>query len=231
MLTKYLSGIQTKLAYSLKASRTLYTLPDLPYDYNALEPYINNEIMHLHHDKHHQAYVNNLNAALEKLAHQIESNSQQPSKSTSALQIANLASQLRFNAGGHSNHSMFWKMLCPAGGPSPSGKLQELVRKNYCNLDNLIDTLCKQCIQVQGSGWGWLCLDKSTDALLIMSTANQDPLPDNILPLLGIDVWEHAYYPQYKNDRGAYVKNIFNVVNWKYAEEALTEFLNNRNKH
>lgn len=192
-----------------------YKLPDLPYDFNALEPVISAEIMQLHYSKHHNAYVTNLNAALEKY-HEAET------KGDVATMIA-LQQAIRFNGGGHVNHSIFWTNLAPAsqgGGGNPSGELAQAIQKQFGSLDSFIEKFSAKTVAIQGSGWGWLGYCKSSGSLRMASCANQDPLStQELVPLLGIDVWEHAYYLQYKNVRADYVKNIWKIVNWKNVEE------------
>lgn len=188
----------------------LAVLPELPYEYGALEPVISGEIMELHHSKHHQAYVTNFNKAVEAL-------DDAKAKSDSAA-IVNLTKALKFNGGGHVNHSIFWKNLAPVkegGGAPPTGPLAEAINDGWGSLDNFITKFNAAAAGVEGSGWAWLALDPTTKALSIVTTPNQDPcgLTGNI-PLLGIDVWEHAYYLQYKNVRPQYLANVWKVVNW-----------------
>ncbi|KAK5574494.1 hypothetical protein RB653_009747 [Dictyostelium firmibasis] len=192
-----------------------YTLPDLPYDYGALSPVISAEIMTLHHKKHHQTYVNNLNIALDKL-----------SSATAAKDVAQmiaLQSAIKFNGGGHFNHSIFWTNLAPKnqdGGVAPSGPLADAINKQFGSIEKLIEKMSAETTAIQGSGWGWLGYDKANDRLIIQTQQNQDPLSvSGYTPLLGIDVWEHAYYLDYKNVRADYVKNIWQIVNWKNVAE------------
>ena len=186
-----------------------YKLPELPYDFGALEPVISGQIMELHYTKHHQAYVNNLNAALEKYA-------EAEKKGDVAAMIA-LQPAIRFNGGGHVNHSIFWTNLAPKGG-EPGGMLLEAIKKEFGSVEKLVETMSAASVGIQGSGWGWLGYDKAKGRLAIATCSNQDPLT-GLVPLLGIDVWEHAYYLQYKNVRADYVKNIWKIVNWKNIEE------------
>ncbi|KAI5078896.1 hypothetical protein GOP47_0006567 [Adiantum capillus-veneris] len=185
-----------------------YSLPELSYDYGALEPYISGEIMELHHSKHHKTYITNFNTALEKLHDAKDPQS-----------IVSLQSALNFNGGGHINHTIFWKNLAPkslGGGEGPQGPLASAISTQYGSLEKLIAKMNSVGAAVQGSGWVWLGLNKELKHLLVETTANQDPLVNKgLVPLLGIDVWEHAYYLQYKNVRPDYLKNIWNVVNWK----------------
>ncbi len=192
-----------------------FELPALPYAYEALEPVISAEIMRLHHTKHHQAYVNNLNAALEKFA-LAEKNQDLPT-------MLALEGAIRFNGGGHINHSIFWTNLAPkdqGGGTPPSGYLMDAIEMDFGSMDSLIEKMSALAISVQGSGWVWLGWNKAQRQLNLITCPNQDALiTQGIHPLLGIDVWEHAYYPQYKNARADYVKAIWQVINWKNVEE------------
>ena len=197
------------------ADFTPFSLPALPYDFNALEPVISAEIMQLHYSKHHNAYVTNLNTALEKY-HEAEG------KGELAAMIA-LQHAIKFNGGGHVNHSIFWTNLAPVGkggGEGPKGELLKAIQQEFGSLDDFIKKFSAATVAVQGSGWGWLGFDKANGKLAIATCANQDPLSTHgLVPLLGIDVWEHAYYLQYKNVRGDYVKNIWKIVNWKNVED------------
>ncbi|MFI5333726.1 MAG: Fe-Mn family superoxide dismutase [Chlamydiales bacterium] len=196
---------------------TPYKLPELPYDFGALEPVISGEIMQLHYNKHHQAYVNNLNTALEKSVEAMD-------KGNLAEMIA-LQQAIKFNGGGHVNHSIFWTNLAPVskgGGAPPSGELMKMLQAQYGNLEGFIEKFSALTVAVQGSGWGWLGYNKSSKSLVTTTCANQDPLStQGYVPLLGIDVWEHSYYLQYKNVRADYVKNIWKIVNWRNVEERL----------
>jgi Fe-Mn family superoxide dismutase len=202
-------------------SSPIYKLPDLPYDYKDLEPVISGEIMEIHHKKHHQAYVNNLNIALEKYA-------QAEAKKDLAQMIA-LQGAIKFNGGGHVNHSIFWTNLASPkkeGGGKPEGDLAQRVTKQFGSLDEFINKFNTQTGAIQGSGWGWLAYNKPEDKLVIATAPNQDPLSfinANFIPLLGIDVWEHAYYLQYKNARPDYLKAIWQIVNWKNVAQRLAD--------
>ena len=195
---------------------TTQQLPSLSYAYEALEPSISAEIMHLHHEKHHATYVNKLNEALKAQAIAVE-------KDDLSAMIA-LQSAIRFHGGGHLNHSLFWENLAPAGeggNKPPEGELCEAINAQFGSLENLIAKLSELTIAIQGSGWGWLGFNPQTKHLALMTCANQDLLQitTGLIPLLGIDAWEHAYYSQYKNDRATYVKNIWAVINWKAVAE------------
>merc|ERR1712058_99302 len=195
--------------FSKKMSVTSkHTLPDLPYAYNALEPVISAEIMQLHHSKHHATYVNNLNVAEEKLAEAV-------TKSDVSSAIG-LQGAIKFNGGGHLNHSIFWQNLCPGGSGEPTGELAAAINRDFGSFENMKTKLSASTVAVQGSGWGWLGYNKEAKKLQIAACPNQDPLEatTGLVPLFGIDVWEHAYYLQYKNVRPDYVKAIFQVANW-----------------
>ena len=190
-----------------------FTLPPLPYPYNALEPHIDERTMQIHHDKHHAAYVNNLNAALEPFP-------DLQKKSVEEL-IANIDSlpekvrtPVRNNGGGHVNHTMFWEMMAPGGATEPGGDLAQAINKAFGGFDKFKEAFGKACVGRFGSGWGWLVADR-TGAVAIEDTPNQDtPLMNGRRPILGCDVWEHAYYLKYQNRRPDYVSAWWNVVNW-----------------
>ena len=191
-----------------------YQLPDLPYDYNALEPVISAETMQLHHGKHHKAYVTNLNAALEKYA---AAEAKKDMEQMIALQSA-----IKFNGGGHVNHSIFWTNLTPQSKAKkePSGKLLEAIKKDFGSFKDFQEKFNTKTAAIQGSGWGWLGYSKEFKRLQIATCSNQDPLSTvGLIPLLGVDVWEHAYYLQYKNVRPDYVKAIWGVFNWENIEQ------------
>ncbi len=196
-----------------------YKLPDLSYDFNALEPVISAEIMTLHYTKHHQGYVNNLNAALEKYA--------QAEKEHDVAGMIALQQAIRFNGGGHVNHSIFWTNLAPVakgGGEPPKGEILKAIQRDFGSYETFIEKLSALAVGVQGSGWAWLGFNKGDKRLQLATCANQDPLSTvGLVPLLGIDVWEHAYYLQYKNVRPDYVKNIWKVVSWKNVEERFSK--------
>lgn len=194
-------------------------LPDLPYDFSALEPVISAEIMQLHYTKHHQAYVNNLNVALQQYQ-------EAEGKGDIAAMIA-LQPAIRFNGGGHVNHSIFWTNLAPqekGGGGAPEGLLAEMIQAEFGSVAACVERLSQASVGIQGSGWGWLGFNKATKKLSVATCANQDPLStQGLIPLLGIDVWEHAYYLQYKNVRAEYVKSIFQIVHWGNVAERLIQ--------
>jgi Fe-Mn family superoxide dismutase len=193
-----------------------FTVPDLPYAYNALEPHIDEETMHLHHDKHHQAYVTNANNALE--------GTEWADRSVEEV-LQNLSSlpedkrgPVRNNAGGHYNHSLFWEWMSPDGGGEPDGALRSAIDAAFGSFDDFKAKLKAAGVGRFGSGWAWLIHDGS--GLAIVSTPNQDsPISDGHTPLLGVDVWEHAYYLKYQNRRPDYIDAWWNVVNWAKVAE------------
>jgi Fe-Mn family superoxide dismutase len=193
-----------------------FEVPDLPYAYDALEPHIDEATMRVHHDKHHQAYVDKANAALE--------GTEWADRSVEDV-LTNLSSlpgdkqgPVRNNAGGHYNHSLFWKMMSPDGGGEPTGAVGEAITSTFGSFDSFKDEFKAAGANRFGSGWAWLVKDSS--GLAVVSTPNQDtPLSDGSSPLLGVDVWEHAYYLKYQNKRPAYLDAFWNVVNWDYVNE------------
>ncbi|KAL1122337.1 hypothetical protein AAG570_003742 [Ranatra chinensis] len=184
-----------------------HCLPALPYSLNALEPVICAEIMELHHQKHHATYVANLNAAEDNLKAAIEK--------CDLNAIISLQPALKFNGGGHLNHSIFWSNLSPNGG-TPSEELMRAICSSFGCLDDMRNKMMAMTNAIQGSGWGWLGVNPETKKLHLATCANQDPLQatTGLIPLFGIDVWEHAYYLQYKNARAEYTKRIFEIINW-----------------
>lgn len=190
-----------------------YELPPLPYAFDALEPHIDARTMEIHHDRHHAAYVNNANAAL-------DAHPELQSKTVEQL-LADIQSvpeavrtALRNNAGGHANHSLFWKVIGPGKGGQPTGKLAEDIQATFGSLDAFKEQFSKAAATRFGSGWAWLVVGKD-GRLAVTSTPNQDsPLMDGQTPILGLDVWEHAYYLKYQNKRPDYVAAFWNVVNW-----------------
>jgi superoxide dismutase, Fe-Mn family len=192
-----------------------YTLPDLPYDYSALEPSISGTIMELHHSKHHQAYVTGANTALAQLAEARDSDN-----------LANgnkLEKDLAFNLGGHVNHSIFWTNLSPDGGDKPTGELAAAIDDGFGSFDKFQAHFTATALGVQGSGWAVLAWDSIGQRLLIVQFFDQQGnLPAGIVPLLMLDVWEHAYYLDYKNVRADYVKAFWNIANWDNAQQRLS---------
>ena len=190
----------------------VYTLPDLPYDYSALEPHISAEIMQLHHDKHHAAYVTGANTALEKLAEARENGDLSP--------VNKLEKDLAFNLGGHINHSVFWKNMSPDGGGRPEGELGSAIDEFFGSFDGFQKHFDASAAGLQGSGWSMLVWDVMGKRLNVMQLFDQQGnLPAAQIPVLQLDMWEHAFYLQYKNVKADYVKAWWNVVNWTDAAE------------
>ncbi|HCI80513.1 MAG TPA: superoxide dismutase [Ktedonobacter sp.] len=189
-----------------------FEVPPLPYDYNALEPYIDTQTMQLHHDKHHQAYVTNLNNAVQ--------NTQFASMPVEDILRhlndvpANIQTAVRNNGGGHANHSMFWTIMKPNGGGAPQGEIAQAINDSFGSFDAFKAAFNDAGAKRFGSGWVWVTLGQD-GKLQITSTANQDsPLLEGVYPIMGNDVWEHAYYLKYQNRRPEYLSNWWNVVNW-----------------
>ncbi len=195
-----------------------YTLPDLPYPKDALEPYIDAQTMEIHHDRHHAAYVNNLNAALEK-------HPELPSKSIEDLLRdinsipEDIRTAVRNNGGGHANHSLFWTIMSPNGGGTPSGALAQDIDSTFGSFEAFKEQFSNAAKGQFGSGWAWLSLDQN-GKLHVTSTPNQDsPYMMGHTPILGLDVWEHAYYLKYQNKRPDYIEAWWNVVNWEQVSK------------
>jgi len=200
-----------------------YTLPNLEYGYDALDSYIDKETMEIHHSKHHQSYINNLNGALEGY------------ETFKSMEIEKLLQSLdelpkeiywavRNNGGGYYNHDLFWKFMSPNGGGQPKGEFLERINKSFGSFNSFKDSFKKAATTRFGSGWAWLIINKDKD-LEIVSTPNQDsPIMDANKVLLGIDVWEHAYYLKYQNKRPDYVDSWWNVVNWDYVNQRYNMF-------
>jgi len=194
------------------AQVTRHTLPPLPYGFGALEPHIDTQTMQIHHGKHHQAYVNNLNATLDKYPEPYQKTLEE------LLRQINIVPQdirvtVRNNAGGHHNHSLFWTIMAPQAGGEPSGLLADALKKTFGGVAPFKETLAGAATSRFGSGWAWLVV--ANGKLEVYSSANQDsPLMDGKEPILGLDVWEHAYYLKYQNRRADYVAAWWNVVNW-----------------
>ncbi len=190
-----------------------HVLPDLPYSYDALEPSIDAKTMEIHHGKHHQSYVNNLNAALENHPELQEKSVEDLISDLNSIP-ENIRNAVRNNGGGHANHSLFWPCMGPDGGGTPEGELADAINSAFGSFDNFKDQFSKAAATRFGSGWAWLCVDNNGD-LVVTSTPNQDnPISDGLKPVLGLDVWEHAYYLNYQNRRPDYVSSWWNVVNW-----------------
>ncbi len=194
-----------------------YKLPELNYDYGALEPHIDKTTMETHHSKHHQAYIDNANKALENHDKFKNMDVEEVLKSLDDLP-SEIRIGVRNNAGGHYNHSLFWEIMSPNGGGKPSGELGEKIESDLGGFDKFKEDLKKAALGQFGSGWAWLVLNDGK--LEVLATANQDnPISQGKKPLLGIDVWEHAYYLKYMNKRADYIDQWWNVVDWSKVEE------------
>ena len=201
---------------------TNYQLPDLPYDYNELEPILTAEMMQLHHDKHHRGYVNNLNAALEKY-HEAE-------MKKDAEKMVELQSAIKFNGGGHINHSIFWQILQPqkkgGGEVDKNSNIFKAIENDFSSFEAFQNLLNGQSAAVQGSGWGWLGYSKQTKSLVVETCSNHDLISARgIAPIFCIDVWEHAYYLKYRNLRADFIKEIWKILNWKEIEKRFNKII------
>jgi superoxide dismutase, Fe-Mn family len=189
-----------------------YQLPALPYEANALEPHFDGQTMNIHHDRHHATYVNNLNAALEGLD-DLSSKSVEELIANLDAVPENIRTAVRNNGGGHANHSLFWTILAPNAGGAPTGEIAEGINQAFGSYDQFKEEFTKAATGRFGSGWAWLVVDNGQ--LAITSTPNQDsPLMEGKKPVLGLDVWEHAYYLNYQNKRPDYIGAFFNLINW-----------------
>ncbi|MBU3572437.1 superoxide dismutase SodA [Priestia aryabhattai] len=189
-----------------------YKLPELPYAYDALEPHIDKETMNIHHTKHHNTYVTNLNAAVEGKT-DLESKSIEELISNLDAVPEDIRTAVRNNGGGHANHSLFWTILCPNGGGAPTGELADAIASKFGSFDQFKEEFANAAKTRFGSGWAWLVVNNGQ--LEVTSTPNQDsPLMEGKTPILGLDVWEHAYYLNYQNRRPDYISAFFNVVKW-----------------
>ncbi|MFL5482838.1 MAG: superoxide dismutase [Gemmatimonadaceae bacterium] len=198
-----------------------FTLPPLPYDFAALEPHIDAKTMEIHHGKHHQAYVNNLNAAIEK-APDLASKSLDDLMRNVSTVPESVRTAVRNNGGGHWNHSMFWQIMAPKAGGEPSGNLGNAIRTAFGDFAKFREQFSAAGVGRFGSGWAWLI--NNGGKLSITSTPNQDnPLMDGQRAIVGIDVWEHAYYLKYQNRRPDYITAWWNVVNWKEVEKRFSQ--------
>jgi superoxide dismutase, Fe-Mn family len=194
-----------------------FTLPDLPFKLDALEPHIDAKTMEIHHGKHHATYVTRLNQALEGKGDLASKTIEDLLRNLDAVPNE-IRMAVRNNGGGHYNHSLFWKLLSPSGG-KPSGALAEAITKSFGSFEAFKTQFTDAATTRFGSGWAWLSLDKSRK-LIVSSTPNQDsPLMEGMVPVLGLDVWEHAYYLKYQNRRPDYIAAFWNVVNWAHVEE------------
>jgi Fe-Mn family superoxide dismutase len=191
-----------------------FTLPDLPYPFNALEPHIDAKTMEIHHDKHHATYVTKLNAALEKAPSFQGKPIEEILKSLDSVP-ADVRGAVRNHGGGHLNHSLFWKLLSPKGGGKPTGALSNAIEKSFGGFDAFKEQFVNAATNLFGSGWAWLSAD-AAGKLSVVGLPNQDsPVSQGLKPLLGLDVWEHAYYLKYQNRRPDYITAFWNIVSWE----------------
>jgi superoxide dismutase, Fe-Mn family len=195
-----------------------FTVPPLPYAFDALEPYIDKMTMEIHHDKHHGAYVTNLNKALESTPNLQNKTVEELLANNCAIVPENIRTAVRNNGGGHINHSMFWTILAPSAGGSPAGSIAQAINSTFGSFDTFKEKFSAAATGRFGSGWAWLV--KRGSSIEIISTANQDsPVMDGYSPIMGLDVWEHAYYLKYQNRRPEYIGAWWSVVNWPEIEK------------
>ncbi|UXI52476.1 superoxide dismutase [Acinetobacter variabilis] len=200
-----------------------YTLPELPYAYDALEPHIDAKTMEIHHTKHHQTYINNINAGIEGTEWEDLSAEELVSKANQVPE--DLKNNVINNGGGHANHSLFWTVMSPEGGGNPEGEIAQAIDKELGGFEAFKEAFTKAALTRFGSGWAWLSVAPD-QTIIIESSANQDsPLMHGNTPILGLDVWEHAYYLKYQNRRPEYIAAFFNVVNWKEVNRRYLEAL------
>lgn len=199
----------------------MHSLPTLPYTFSALEPHIDAKTMEIHYTKHHQAYIDNLNKALDKHP-ELHEKSVEELVADLEMVPEDIRGAVRNHGGGHLNHSMFWQIMAPATGGEPSGKLADAFKTTFGSFASFQEQFASASVGRFGSGWGWLVVDGKN--LAIVSTANQDnPITEGKTPILGLDVWEHAYYLHYQNRRADYIKAFWNVVDWKEVEQRYTD--------
>ena len=216
-IVTFIALIPTISAKSSNLSDSQFELKPLPYAYDALEPYIDKETMMLHHDKHEKAYLDNLNKAISKYPELYKMGIEGMLKDLNSVP-EDIRETVKNNAGGVYNHEFFWSIMSPEKNQTPAGELLKAINKDFQSLDNFKSKFKEAALGRFGSGWAFLVKDKD-GKLSIISTANQDsPISQGLTPILGIDVWEHAYYLKYQNKRGDYIDNWWNVVNWKQAE-------------
>ena len=194
-----------------------YKLPSLPYEHDALEPHIDKKTMEIHHGKHHQGYTKKVNAALE--GHKFAELPIEEVLSRITEVPEDIRQGVINNGGGYANHKLFWTILSPEGGGEPTGKLADAIKSEFDSFEKFKEEFSSTAAGQFGSGWGWLCVDDSGD-LKVISTPNQDsPLMNGLTPILGVDVWEHAYYLHYQNRRPDYISAFWNIVNWEKVNE------------
>ena len=201
-----------------------YTLPELPYAYDALEPYIDARTMEIHHTKHHQAYTDKLNAALEKCPQEVQNKDIVEILSDLSIVPEDQKSAINFNGGGYDNHKLFWANMKPNGGGEPGGSLADAINSTFGSFADFKEKFSSATAVIQGSGWRWLVYNPSTGKVEYKAMPNQtSPRTEGLVPLLGLDVWEHAYYLKYQNRRPEYISNWWNVVNWDEVDNRLSK--------
>ncbi|MGY5147489.1 MAG: superoxide dismutase [Candidatus Nitrosopumilus sp. bin_7KS] len=200
-----------------------FLLPDLPYAYDALEPHIDAQTMEIHHSKHHQAYTNGLNDAWDEMAKENQDKGLLIILSDLDQMKPEIRERINFHGGGYNNHELFWKSMKPGGGGEPGGKLKDAIDKEFGSFEKFKEKFSAETAVIQGSGWGWLIFNPVTKKIQFKTTANQDsPITEELVPLLGLDVWEHAYYLKYENKRPSYIAAWWNVINWEEIELRFT---------
>lgn len=201
-----------------------YTLPKLPYAYDALEPHIDARTMEIHHTKHHQAYTDKLNAALESCSPDIQNKDILEILANIKQIPENVRGAVNFNGGGFDNHRLFWDNMKPNGGGAPGGKIADAINSSFGSFDKFKEQFSSTTAVIQGSGWGWLVFNPSSKKVEYKSMPNQtSPRTEGLVPLLGCDVWEHAYYLKYQNKRPDYIAAWWNVVNWDEVDKRLSK--------
>ncbi len=196
----------------------MFKLPNLPYDYNALEPRVDEETMKVHHDKHHKGYTDKLNSAIEKHPELFEKSIEEILGNLEAIP-KDIRLAVQNNGGGYYHHNLFWEMMSPDGGGEPTGEILDVIIQEFGNFNKFKEEFANAALTQFGSGWAWLVKD-NTGAISIIKTSNQDsPITNGLKPLLGIDVWEHAYYLKHQNRRPEFIEAFWNVVNWDKVSE------------
>jgi len=204
-----------------------FLLPKLPYAYDALEPHIDAQTMEIHHSKHHQAYTNGLNDAWEDMSKENQDQGLLMILADLDQLKPEVRDRINFHGGGYNNHELFWESMKPNGGGEPSGALKDEIVKEFGSFEKFKETFSVNTAAIQGSGWGWLVYEPKSKKIKFKTTANQDsPITEEIVPLLGLDVWEHAYYLKYENKRPDYISAWWNVVNWEEVESRFSRAAN-----
>ena len=201
-----------------------YQLPALPYDYKALEPHIDARTMEIHHTKHHQKYTDGMNAALEKLSSELQNKDITEILSNLSQVPDDVKGALNFNGGGYDNHKLFWNNMKPSGGGEAGGSIADAINSSFGSFASFKDTFSKNTAVIQGSGWGWLVYNSESSKVEYKAMPNQtSPRTEGLIPLLGLDVWEHAYYLKYQNKRPDYVSAWWNIVNWEEVDNRFSK--------